>query len=153
MIADDDMGVLLLLQTTLRNEGYRLLTASDGESALHVARRERPDLILIDWHMPGGDGLSVCRAVRADPEPAFRETPIVLITAQTGPENTATGFAAGATDYLTKPFSAPHVRTRVRSWLMRSGVVSTGENRAPSETARSAPSSVSLRRWTGAAAR
>ena len=55
--------------------------------------------------MPGRDGLSVCRAVRADPDPAFRAIPIVLITAQAGPENTAKGFAAGATDYLTKPFS------------------------------------------------
>ncbi len=126
LIADDDLGILLLLQKTLRNEGLRLLTASDGESALRVARQERPDLILVDWHMPHRDGLSVCRAVRADPDPAFREIPIVLITAQAGPENTATGFAAGVTDYLTKPFVAPHVRTRVRSWLMRTGVVSAG---------------------------
>ena len=53
LIADDDLGILLLLQTTLRNEGLRLLTASDGESALRIARQERPDLILMDWHMPG----------------------------------------------------------------------------------------------------
>ena len=128
LIADDDLGILLLLQTTLRNEGLRLLTASDGESALRIARQERPDLILMDWHMPGRDGLSVCRAVRADPDPAISETPIVLITAQAGHENTAMGFAAGATDYLTKPFVPPHVRTRVRSWLMRTGAVSAGQD-------------------------
>ena len=84
-------------------------------------------MILIDWHMPGRDGLSVCQAVRADPDPALSETPIVLITAQAGHETTAMGFAAGATDYLTKPFVPPHVRTRVRSWLMRTGVVSTDQ--------------------------
>jgi len=127
LIADDDPGILLLLQTTLRNEGFRLLTASDGESALDLARQERPDLMLIDWHMPGRDGLSVCQAVRADPDPGFRKTPIVLVTAQAGAENTAMGFAAGVTDYLTKPFVPLHVRTRVRSWLMRAGVVSAGE--------------------------
>jgi CheY-like chemotaxis protein/phosphoribosyl 1,2-cyclic phosphodiesterase len=124
LIADDDPGILLLLQTTLRNEGLRLITAGNGEAALRLARAERPDLILIDWHMPERDGLSVCQEVRADPDPTFREIPIVLITAQTGAENTATGFAAGVTDYLTKPFVPPHVRTRVRSWLMRTGASS-----------------------------
>jgi CheY-like chemotaxis protein/phosphoribosyl 1,2-cyclic phosphodiesterase len=127
LIADDDPGILLLLETTLRNEGLRLLTASDGDAALRIAREERPALILIDWHMPVRDGLSVCRALRADPDPLFREIPIVVITAQAGHENTATGFAAGATDYLTKPFVPLHVRTRVRSWLMRTGVASTEE--------------------------
>jgi CheY-like chemotaxis protein/phosphoribosyl 1,2-cyclic phosphodiesterase len=127
LIADDDPGILTLLQTTLRNEGLRLLTASDGEMALRIAREARPALILIDWHMPVRDGLSVCRALRADPDPLIREIPIVLITAQVGHESTATGFAAGATDYLTKPFVPPHVRTRVRSWLMRTGVASMEE--------------------------
>jgi CheY-like chemotaxis protein/phosphoribosyl 1,2-cyclic phosphodiesterase len=127
LIADDDPGILLLIQTILRSEGLRLLTASDGEQALRIARQERPDLILIDWQMPERDGLSVCQAVRADPDPELREIPIVLITAQTGPENTATGFAAGATDYLTKPFVPPHVRTRVRSWLMRTGAGSSAK--------------------------
>lgn len=127
LIADDDPGILLLLQSTLEKEGLQLLIARDGETALRIARQERPDLILIDWHMPERDGLSVCQAVRADPDPAFREIPIVLITAQSGPENTATGFAAGATDYLTKPFVPPHVQTRVRSWLMRTGVVAADQ--------------------------
>lgn len=123
VIADDDPGILLLLQTTLRHEGLRIITAPNGALALELARRERPDLMLLDWHMPERDGLEVCRALRADPDPALRDVPIVLITAQSGPENTAAGFAAGATDYLSKPFVPPHVRTRVRSWLMRTGAV------------------------------
>jgi CheY-like chemotaxis protein/phosphoribosyl 1,2-cyclic phosphodiesterase len=127
LIADDDPAILLLLETTLRDEGLRLLTAGDGEVALRIARRERPDLILIDWHMPERDGLSVCRELRADADPKLHDVPIVLITAETGPANTAAGFAAGVTDYLTKPFVPPHVRTRVRSWLMRTGVSPTGQ--------------------------
>ena len=116
LIADDDLGILLLLQTTLRNEGLRLLTASDGESALRIARQERPDLILMDWHMPRGVTASrsaVPSARTLIPRSARRRSS--WLPAQAGHENTAMGFAAGATDYLTKPFVPPHVRTRVRS--------------------------------------
>jgi CheY-like chemotaxis protein/phosphoribosyl 1,2-cyclic phosphodiesterase len=127
LIADDDPAIVLLLETTLRNEGLRLLTAGDGERALTLVRQERPDLVLMDWNMPKRNGLSVCREVRADPDPELREIPIVLITAESGAESAARGFAAGATDYLTKPFVPPHVRTRVRSWLMRTGATSPGQ--------------------------
>ncbi|MGE3270143.1 MAG: response regulator [Chloroflexota bacterium] len=126
LIADDDPNIRLLLRTILRGEQFRLLEAADGVEALRVAHEERPDLLLLDWQMPGKDGLSVCRELRADSDRHFREIPIVLITAQTGSANTAAGFEAGATDYLTKPFAPPHVRTRVRSWLMRAGGESTG---------------------------
>jgi two-component system phosphate regulon response regulator PhoB len=88
--------------------------------ALHLARLERPSLILLDWRMPGKDGLEVCRALRSDPDPEIRRLPVVLLTAQMGPENISAGFAAGATDYLTKPFKPAHVRSRVRGWLLRS---------------------------------
>ena len=127
LIADDDPAIVLLLEMTLRDEGLRLLTAGDGETALTLVRQERPDLILMDWNMPRRNGLSVCREVRADPDPELREIPIVLITAESGAESAAMGFAAGATDYLTKPFVPPHVRTRVRSWLMRTGASSPGQ--------------------------
>jgi DNA-binding response OmpR family regulator len=121
LIADDDPDVLRLLTTTLRPEGLRLLTAGDGEEALRLARAERPALILLDWQMPGRDGLEVTRALREDADPALREVPVVLITAQTGAENTAAGFAAGVTDYLAKPFTPTNVRARVRTWLLRRG--------------------------------
>jgi CheY-like chemotaxis protein len=121
LIADDDSGIRTLLLTILRNEGLRLIEAKDGAEALELTLRERPDLLLLDWQMPQRDGLSVCRLLRADPDPLFQRVPIVLITAQAGPENTREGFEAGANDYLTKPFAPPQVRTRVRSWLMRAG--------------------------------
>src|SRR5262249_51804750 len=119
LIADDDPVVLELLSTTLRSEAFRLYTATDGETALRIARAVRPSLILIDWLMPGLDGPAVPRALRADSDPYFRDVPIVLITAEAGPAKTQEGFASGVTDYLTKPFKAPFVRARVRAWLER----------------------------------
>src|SRR5262249_34470308 len=119
LIADDDPTVVQLLTLTLQPEGFRLLTASDGETALRMARAERPALILLDWQMPGADGMAVTRALRADADPNVRDVPVVLLTGQTGAENTAMGFESGVTDYLTKPFKPTHVRTRVRAWLLR----------------------------------
>lgn len=121
LIVDDDPDIVRLLLVTLRSEGFRLLTASDGEAALRIARTERPALILLDWQMPGLSGIEVTRALRADQDPSLREMPVVLITAQTGAEHTAAGFSAGVTDYLTKPFRPAHVRARVHAWLLRQG--------------------------------
>ncbi len=121
LIADDDPDIVRLLAVTLRPEGLRLLTASDGEAALRIARAERPALILLDWQMPGLNGIEVTHALRADLDPSLREVPVVLITAQTGADRTEAGFAAGVTDYLTKPFKPAHVRARVRAWLLRHG--------------------------------
>jgi two-component system phosphate regulon response regulator PhoB len=76
--------------------------------------------MLLDWNMPGRDGLEVCRALRAEDDPGLRHVPIVLLTAQAQAEDTAAGFAAGVTDYVTKPFKPAHVRARVHAWLTRS---------------------------------
>jgi CheY-like chemotaxis protein/phosphoribosyl 1,2-cyclic phosphodiesterase len=121
LIADDDPTVVRLLTLTLQPDGYRLLTAGDGKTALQMARAERPALVLLDWQMPGADGVEVTRALRADPDPHLRAVPVVLITGQTGADNAVVGFEAGVTDYLTKPFAPSHVRTRVRAWLLRRG--------------------------------
>jgi CheY-like chemotaxis protein/phosphoribosyl 1,2-cyclic phosphodiesterase len=119
LVADDDPTVVRLLALALAQDGFRVVTASDGEAALDRARRDRPALILLDWHMPGADGIEVTRALRSESDPALRDVPIVLITSLSGAESTAAGFAAGATDYLTKPFRAAHVRARVQAWLQR----------------------------------
>ena len=116
-----DPVVVELLKATLRAETFQLYTATDGESALRIARAVRPSLILLDWLMPGLDGTQVTRALRADADPYFRDVPIVLLTAEAGATKTQEGFAAGATDYLTKPFKVPFVRARVRAWLERVG--------------------------------
>ena len=126
LVVDDDPDIVRLLTLTLRPEGYRLLSASDGNSALEIARLERPDLLLLDWNMPGRNGLEMCRALRADSDPHLRNVPVVLLTAQVAAEDTAAGFAAGVTDYVTKPFKPAHIRARVHVWLRRKGVGAEG---------------------------
>jgi CheY-like chemotaxis protein/ribonuclease BN (tRNA processing enzyme) len=121
LIADDDPTIVQLLTLTLQPDGFRLLSARDGATALQLARSERPALVLLDWQMPGADGIEVTRALRADPDPRLRGVPVVLLTGQVGAEHTAAGFEAGVTDYLTKPFKPTHVRSRVRAWLLRGG--------------------------------
>ena len=119
LVVDDDPTIVQLLTLTLEPDGFHVLTANDGESALRMAGREHPALILLDWNMPGADGIEVTRALRDHEDPALRDVPVVLITSQSGAENTAAGFAAGVTDYLTKPFRPAHVRSRVQAWLLR----------------------------------
>ncbi|HET7771844.1 MAG TPA: response regulator [Chloroflexota bacterium] len=119
LIADDEPDILTLLAEVLELEGLRVLLAGDGDTALSLARAAKPSLLLLDWQMPGRDGLEVLRAVRASEDAAVRDVPVVLLTARARAEDTAAGFAAGATDYLTKPFAPAHVRSRVREWLLR----------------------------------
>jgi len=126
LLVDDDPDILRLLTMTLRPEGYRLLSASDGNAALEIARAKRPDLLLLDWNMPGRNGLEVCRALRAELDPDLRDVPVVLLTAQVEAEDTAAGFAAGVTDYVTKPFKPAHIRARVHVWLRRKGTGAEG---------------------------
>jgi CheY-like chemotaxis protein len=120
LMVDDDPEIINLLSLTLQGDGFRLLAASDGDTALAMSRAEHPDLVLLDWSMPGRNGLEVCRALRADPELKLREVPVVMLTVQAEREHTAAGFAAGASDYLVKPFKLTHVRARVHAWLLRS---------------------------------
>lgn len=119
LVADDDPDIVRLIEATLESDGYRVLSVRDGESALRLARLERPALVLLDWEMPGADGMDVTRGLRAADDPALRDVAVVLITGRAGAENTAAGFAAGVTDYLTKPFRPAHLRARVQAWLQR----------------------------------
>ena len=119
LIVDDEPIVVRMLLRALKSEQLRLLSAGDGDAALELARSERPDVILLDWHMPGRAGLAVCRALRADADPHLRAVPVVLLTTMTSPGDTAAGFASGASDYLAKQFAGDHVRARVREWLHR----------------------------------
>ena len=120
LVADDDPDVMAVIVETLEPEGYRVLTATDGETALQIARDERPDLVVLDWMMPRRDGLSVCRALRQEPDPKLAEIPVVLITGRADAQDTVAGFNVGVTDYLTKPFKPTHLVARLQSWLIRS---------------------------------
>jgi CheY-like chemotaxis protein len=119
LVADDDPDVMAVIVDALEPEGYRVLTASDGDAALQLAREERPDIVVLDWMMPGQDGLSVCRALRQELDPRLADVPVVLITGRADARDTEAGFNAGVTDYLTKPFKPTHLLARLQSWLIR----------------------------------
>ena len=103
LIVDDEPPILDLVRFTLEDGDVRVVEASDGAEALLVARREKPDLILLDVQMPKLTGLEVCRQLRR--EEAFARIPIVMLTAATQEADRVRGREAGADEYLTKPFS------------------------------------------------
>jgi DNA-binding response OmpR family regulator len=103
LIVDDEPPILDLVRFTLEDADVRVVEASDGAEALLLARRIKPDLVLLDVQMPRLDGLEVCRQLRL--EPALARTPIVMLTAAGQEADRARGREAGADEYLTKPFS------------------------------------------------
>jgi DNA-binding response OmpR family regulator len=111
LIADDEESVVELVRVTLEDERVRVVAAADGVGALALAQEILPDLILLDVNMPGPDGVEVCRRLRRDAR--FSRTPIVMLTAATQPEDVRRGLNAGATEYLTKPFSPVRLLTLV----------------------------------------
>lgn len=124
LIADDESSVVELVRVTLEDERVRVVSAADGVSALALASEIEPHLVLLDVNMPGFDGFEVCRRLRADAR--FAATPVVMLTAATRPDDVRRGLAAGATEYLTKPFSPVRLLTLVdalvpgaASWLPR----------------------------------
>jgi len=118
---DDDGAILEVLDTVLGGDGYQIITAEDGVTALDLARRDGFDLILLDVQMPKLDGLAVARELRR--EPKLAGVPIVMLTARTADKDIEAAFAEGVTDYITKPFAVAQLRARVRSWLARSAEV------------------------------
>lgn len=114
LAVDDEASNLQLLRQILQDH-YRLLFAKDGARALELARREAPDLVLLDVMMPGMSGYEVCASLKANPETAA--TPVIFVTALTDTADELEGFEAGAVDYITKPVSPPIVRARVRTHL------------------------------------
>jgi DNA-binding response OmpR family regulator len=119
LIVDDDADIREIAVLKLRLAGLDVETESDGESGLAAALELKPDLVLLDWMMPRLTGLEVCRRLRENPETA--ETPIMLLTARAQEADVDRGFAAGADDYIVKPFSPRELVTRVSAQLARSG--------------------------------
>lgn len=121
LIVDDDPDMVQLLDLALRADGAHVVKALDGESALALARRERPTLVLLDMNLPELDGLGVCRALRSEPDRRLRDAPILMLTGEKLKDtDLLEAFQAGATDYMTKPIKPTLVRARVRRWLLRS---------------------------------
>ena len=117
LIADDDAALRSLIALTLDSGQTDVVEAEDGTTALDVARREAPDLIFLDWSMPGRSGVEVCRALRDDPRTAA--TKVVMVTARTDESDRRTGLDAGADDYITKPFSPVQLLDKVNEVLAR----------------------------------
>jgi two-component system alkaline phosphatase synthesis response regulator PhoP len=115
LVVDDDKEVVRLMRGYLEQSGYAVLVAYNGETALHVIRRERPDLVLLDLMLPDRDGWDVTRTLRNDPELAH--TPIIMLTARVDDTDKIVGLEMGADDYVTKPYNPREVVARVRARL------------------------------------
>jgi DNA-binding response OmpR family regulator len=114
MIVDDKLNTLRLLTEYLNENGFRTVTASNGREALFVARREKPDLVLLDIMMPEMDGLEFMRHFRRE-----RQTPVIMLTARVEETDKVIGLELGADDYVTKPFGMAEMVARVRAVLRR----------------------------------
>ena len=117
LVVDDDELVSRTLQRALKLYDYQVMVAHSGADGLHLARRHRPDLLVLDVIMPGTDGFQVCRQVRGDP--LLKEVPILFLTAKSKDEDKIEGFRAGADDYLPKPFNMQELQLRIEAILRR----------------------------------
>lgn len=114
LIIEDDEAILRFLRRGLTYEGYAVDTALDGQSGLAIARDHPPDLVVLDWMLPGLDGLEVCRRLRAG-----GPVPILMLTAKDSVHNRVQGLDAGADDYMVKPFDLDELLARIRALLRR----------------------------------
>ncbi|HSR48035.1 MAG TPA: response regulator transcription factor [Anaerolineales bacterium] len=134
LIIEDEDKILQFLRRGLTFEGYQVDTAADGAAGLAAARAEPPDLVILDWMLPGMDGLEVCRRLRA-----AGPTPILMLTAKESVSDRVQGLDAGADDYLVKPFEFDELVARVRALLRRArpgapGILTFGDLKLDSGT-------------------
>jgi two-component system response regulator MprA len=114
LVVDDDPLILSLMRRVLQLEGHLVELAADGDEALASFRDRPADLVILDWMLPGRDGLEVCRSVRRE-----SGVPILMLTARDGAQDTVVGLDCGADDYVVKPFNPEELLARVRALLRR----------------------------------
>ncbi len=114
LIVDDEDLLVKGIRFNLQNDGYEIITGSNGLEAVDLVRKEAPDLVVLDVMMPEMDGLTACREIRQ-----FSDIPIILLTAKTEDMDKLMGFDQGADDYLTKPFNILELKARIRALLRR----------------------------------
>ena len=117
LVVDDDKQIVRLIQSYLERANYQVMTAYDGETALHIIRRERPDLIVLDLMLPNRDGWEITRTIRSDQNLAT--LPVIMLTARVEDTDKIVGLELGADDYIAKPFNPHEVVARVRAVLRR----------------------------------
>jgi len=116
LVVDDEELLVKGIRFNLQNEGYEILTGSNGAEAVKITKESAPDLIILDVMMPEMDGMTACAQIRE-----FSNVPIILLTAKTDDMDKLMGFEHGADDYVTKPFNILELKARVRALLRRSG--------------------------------
>jgi len=114
LVVDDEPSLVRVVAGYLEHEGFVVTTAADGEQALAQARRDPPDVIVLDLMLPGIDGIEVCRQLRT-----FTDAYVIMLTARTEEIDTLIGLSVGADDYMTKPFSPRELTARIRGLLRR----------------------------------
>ncbi|GMR09880.1 MAG: response regulator transcription factor [Anaerolineae bacterium] len=114
LVVEDELEIIKLVRAYLEKAGYSVVAATDGQEALAVFRRERPNLVILDLNLPGMDGLDVCRALRRK-----SDIPIIMLTARIEETDRLIGLELGADDYIVKPFSPREVVARTRAVLRR----------------------------------
>ena len=117
LIVEDEAPLAEMLRYNLESEGFRVSHAETGEEALILLEEERPDLVVLDWMLPGVSGIELCRRLRARPE--TERMPVLMLTARGEETERVRGLATGADDYVVKPFSVPELVARVRALLRR----------------------------------
>lgn len=123
LVVDDEALLVKGIRFNLQNEGYDVITGSDGLEAVRLVQEQNPDLVVLDVMMPNMDGMTACSKIRE-----FSDIPIILLTAKTDDMDKLMGFDHGADDYLTKPFNILELKARIRALLRRAG---STERKAP----------------------
>ena len=128
LVVDDENNLVELVESYLQQEGFEVFTASNGLTALELARANKPDLVVLDLMLPGLDGIEVCRQLRQ-----FSDAYVIMLTAKTEEVDKSVGLSVGADDYLTKPFSPRELVARVKAMLRRprSGLAANQEPDIP----------------------
>jgi DNA-binding response OmpR family regulator len=116
LVVDDDLAVRELIEITLTQAGYEVLSAADGKTAVEIARKEKPDLVLMDVRLPLMDGYEACRQITTNR--STRHVPVVFVSARSQIEEIRLGLSAGAVDYFVKPFSLDSLRKRIQELLI-----------------------------------
>jgi two-component system, OmpR family, phosphate regulon response regulator PhoB len=117
LVVEDEEPLALLLQYNLEAEGFRVAVVNRGDDAELAIQEEPPDLIILDWMLPGLSGIELCRRLRAGKAPC--SIPILILTARGGEQDRIRGLTTGADDYVVKPFSVPELMARVKAILRR----------------------------------
>lgn len=125
LVVEDEPSQREVLVYNLENEGFRVIEAADGNEALLLIDEERPDLILLDWMLPGTSGIEICRQIKM--RPTLRMIPVIMLSARSEELDKVRGLETGADDYIVKPYSVAEMLARVKATLRRTRPAAVGE--------------------------